>query len=86
MHAMQSLVANPTSTASIFHFEPLLNDEQAGALLGLHPKTLQRLARTGQIPARRIGRFWRYRASELDKWLTGELTSGSQSARVNEEN
>jgi excisionase family DNA binding protein len=50
-------------------FEPLLDDEQAAALLGIHPKTLQRLARTGRIPAHRIGRFWRYRASELDAWL-----------------
>ena len=70
---------------SSFVFEPLLSDEEAGHLLGLHPKTVQRLARTKQIPAHHIGRFWRYRASELDKWLTTALTSGSQSA-ANEEN
>jgi len=67
-------------------FEPLLNDEQAAALLGIHHKTLQRLARNRQIPAYHIGRFWRFRVSELDKWLGGALTSGSQSVRVNEEN
>ena len=85
MHNLQPL-ANSTSTASNYYFEPLLTDEQAGRLLGVHPKTLQRLARTGKVTAHRIGRFWRYRASELDKWLTGALASGSQSARVNEEN
>jgi excisionase family DNA binding protein len=64
-------------------FEPLLDDRQASSLLGgIHPKTLQRLARTGQIPAYRVGRFWRYRASELDSWLQCRLNSGSQPARV----
>jgi hypothetical protein len=28
-----------------------LDDKQAGELLGLHPKTMQRLARRGEIPA-----------------------------------
>ena len=64
-------------------FEPLLDDEQAAELLGVHPKTLQRLARGGQIPAYRIGRFWRYRVSELDAWLRSGIQSPRQSARVN---
>lgn len=64
-------------------FEPLINDEEASALLGgIHPKTLQRLARNGQIPAYRLGRFWRYRASELDSWLRTRLNSAGQPARV----
>ena len=75
-----------SGTASTYHFEPLLTDEQVAGLLGIHQKTLQRLCRAGQIPAHRIGRFWRFRASELDKWLTGALTSSGQSGRVNEEN
>jgi excisionase family DNA binding protein len=50
-------------------FEPLLSDTQAGELLGLHPKTVQRLARAGDIPALHIGRYWRFRASELNEWL-----------------
>jgi excisionase family DNA binding protein len=65
------------------HFEPLLNDSEASALLGgIHPKTLQRLARRGQIPAYRVGRFWRYRASELDSWLRSGVNSARQPARV----
>ena len=45
------------------NFEPLLKTEQAASLLGVHPKTLQRLAREGKVPARRIGDLWRFRAS-----------------------
>jgi excisionase family DNA binding protein len=62
-------------------FEPLLNDEQTAELLGgMHPKTLQRMARSGRIPAHKIGRFWYFRASALDKWLTDGLDSACQSA------
>ena len=64
-------------------FEPLLDDNQASALLGgIHVKTLQRLARTGNVPAYRVGRFWRYRASELDSWLRSKVNSPRQPARV----
>jgi excisionase family DNA binding protein len=61
--------------------EPLLDDEQAAQLLGgIHPKTLQRMARNGEVPAYRVGRFWRYRASELNDWLA--LQSTGRIARV----
>lgn len=51
-------------------FERLLSDVEAAAFLGgLHPKTVQRMARRGQLPAYRIGRYWRFRASELNEWL-----------------
>lgn len=56
-------------------FEPLLNDIQAAKLLGdMHPKTLQRIARNGQIPAHKIGRFWYFRASELNSWINNSCT------------
>jgi excisionase family DNA binding protein len=62
-------------------FEPLLDDAQAAQFLGgIHPKTVQRMARRGEVPAYRIGRFWRYRASELNAWL--RLKSTGRIARV----
>jgi len=53
-------------------FEPTLTSEEAARLLNIHPKTLQRMARRGQVPARRIGDLWRFRASELDAWFRGK--------------
>jgi excisionase family DNA binding protein len=51
-------------------FEPLLSDTEAAQFLGgLHPKTIQRMARRGDLPAYRIGRYRRFRASELNEWL-----------------
>ena len=46
-------------------FERLLDSEQAAALVKVHPKTLQRYARKGVVPGVRIGKLWRFRASEL---------------------
>ena len=62
------------------HFEALLDDDEASFLLCVHPKTLQKLARRGEIPAYRVGRFWRYRASELDEWLRSRAQSARQPA------
>ncbi len=53
-------------------FEPVLTTEEAARLLNIHPKTLQRMARKGQVPGHRIGDLWRFRASELDAWFRGK--------------
>ena len=50
-------------------FEPLLDSEEAAALLKIHPKTLQKLARSGEVAAIQIGKLWRFRASALDNWI-----------------
>jgi excisionase family DNA binding protein len=52
-----------------YDFEPLLDSEEAAALLKIHPKTLQKLAREGKIEAIKIGKLWRFRVSALNRWL-----------------
>jgi excisionase family DNA binding protein len=56
-----------------FFPEPLLDSDQAAAILLLHPKTLQRMARRGEIRALQIGKVWRFRASVLDEWIQQKL-------------
>lgn len=53
--------------------EKLLDSKEAGLLLHLHPKTLERLARRSEVPATKIGRKWRYRESVLDEWIKKQL-------------
>jgi excisionase family DNA binding protein len=50
-------------------FEPLLDDVQVAALLKVHPKTVQKMARNGELPAIRVGRYWRFLASALNSWI-----------------
>ncbi len=48
-------------------FEPLIGTEEAAALLRIHPKTLQRMARRGEVRGYQLGKLWRFRASDLVK-------------------
>jgi len=65
------------------NYEPLLSDTEAAQFLGgLHPKTVQRMARRGQLPAYRIGRYWRFRASELSAWLVLHSTGQNSPAQI----
>ncbi len=59
-------------------FEPLLDSHQASKLLCIHHKTLSRMARLRLIPAARIGKLWRFRASELDLWIEQKLIQNSK--------
>ena len=60
---------NGNSTDLGVRFEPLLDSDEAADLLKIHPKTLQRMARRGEVVGIRIGKLWRFRASELNEWL-----------------
>ncbi len=60
--------SNPPSP-KIVEFEPLLDSDEAAALLKIHPKTLQRMARERTIDGIQIGRLWRFRASSIDEFL-----------------
>ena len=46
--------------------QALIDCEQAAILLGVHEKTLQRMAREGRVPAIRVGKFWRFRKTVLN--------------------
>ncbi len=50
-------------------FEPLLDSVEAAALLKIHPKTLQKKARRGEVTGIQVGKRWRFRASALNEWL-----------------
>jgi len=60
-------------------FEPLLSAAQAAPLLGLHEKTVQSMARSGEIPCIRMGKYWKFRESVLDAWVRDKLISDHQS-------
>ena len=57
-------------------FEPLLTSEQAAELLQIHHKTLQRLARSGEIRGTQIGKLWRFRVSDLNTWFERNQRAG----------
>ncbi|MGH2510144.1 MAG: helix-turn-helix domain-containing protein [Terriglobia bacterium] len=61
------MVNNPSD------FEPLIDAEEAAHLLGLHPKTVQLMARQGTLPAIKVAKFWRFRKSQLEVWVRSSI-------------
>ncbi len=68
----------------IQNFEPLLTTEATAELLQIHPKALQRMARRGEIPALKVGKFWRFRSTELDEWVRSRIESIRQPCHAEE--
>jgi excisionase family DNA binding protein len=58
---------------SQFNLEPLLDTDEAAAIMKIHPKTLQRFARLGRIRGVHVGKLWRFRASEIDDWIDRQI-------------
>ena len=72
------LLAVASQEVAVCSFEPLIDSAAAAQLLKIHRKTLERLALRGAVPAHKIGKFWRFRASELDGWVRSRVNSGRQ--------
>lgn len=50
----------------------VLTAAEAAEILRLHVITLRELARQGRVPARKVGREWRFVRSQLERWLEGQ--------------
>jgi excisionase family DNA binding protein len=75
--AMTHLSSKPARSAQVqeLTFEQLLDSDEAAALLKIHPKTLQKMARNGEITGVQVGRLWRFRASVINQWLEHKMAS-----------
>jgi len=47
----------------------LLTLSEAAALLHVSTRTLQRMIRSGELPALKVGGQWRVRESQLTQWI-----------------
>ena len=66
-------VSKRPPASEVFVPEPLLDTDEAAAIMRIQPKTLQKLARRGVIRAIQIGKVWRFRASTLEEWIQEKL-------------
>ena len=59
--------------------EQLYTQEEVAKVLSIHPKTVGDWLRTGKLRGIKIGKFWRVRESELQRFITeAEEKSGSR--------
>ena len=74
------------TTGPLQTVEPFIDCAGAAAVLGgLHPKTVERWARDGRIPAYHYFRHWKFRASELEVWMLSHVNSGCHPCRLKQE-
>lgn len=43
--------------------------QEVAELLRVHQSTVHHLVRAGKIPAFTVGRIWRFRRSEVERWI-----------------
>jgi excisionase family DNA binding protein len=54
-----------------------LTTEEVLDCLKVNPRTIYRLIKTGELPANRIGRQWRFRRADLEEWIDRQQTAAS---------
>jgi len=62
--------------------DPFLTTDEVLAYLNLNLKTVYRLIKAGRLPAVRVGRQWRFRKSDIDRWLADGRAPANVGARV----
>lgn len=50
----------------------VLKSDEVAELLEISPLTVREWAKKGKIPARKIGKEWRFSKAAIMKWLEGE--------------
>ena len=47
---------------------PVLTVKDLSNYLRVHPSTIYRLLKTGQLPAFKVGSDWRFNVEDIDRW------------------
>mgnify|MGYP001160749351 CR=1 FL=1 len=50
----------------------ILTAEEVAALLKISTYKVREYARQGKLPARKVGKAWRFKHEDINKWFDGE--------------
>ena len=75
----EALKLTVTDSESRSQLSSFLTTEEVLAYLKVTPRTIYRLIRSGELPAVRIGRQYRFRRADLDGWLDRQRTTAASS-------
>jgi len=56
----------------------ILTLDKVAAYLKAGKKTVYRLVQQGQIPGFKLGGTWRFRRTELDRWIAAQIADKAQ--------
>jgi len=57
------------------NMEKWLTLEQIAEYLQMSTSSIYKMAQAGKIPAYKVGRQWRFRKEEIDKWITNKKSN-----------
>jgi excisionase family DNA binding protein len=56
----------------------ILTVEEAAELLKIPRSSVYKLAQEGKIPAKKVGRHWRFHRPTLMRWISGQIPEKSR--------
>lgn len=56
----------------------ILTLDEVAAYLKAGKKTVYRLVQQGQVPGFKLGGTWRFRRTELDRWIAAQIADKAQ--------
>ncbi len=62
--------------------EEVLTVDEVARYLRVHPMTVQRWCRSGDLPAAKIGRAYRIKRTDLDRWWAEHSTREQSSQEI----
>lgn len=64
--------------------DDILTIEEVAKYLRVSERTVYDWAQKGEIPSGKIGTVWRFKKSEIEKWVNDRLSSGSKTNTANQ--
>ena len=64
--------------------DDILTIEEVAKYLRVSERTVYDWAQKGEIPSGKIGTVWRFKKSEIEKWVNDRLSSGSKSTTADQ--
>ena len=58
--------------------DDMMTSVEAAALLRVSVRTIKLMAREGRVPARKVGRAWRFSRAAIQEWIKGDDTRQKQ--------
>lgn len=68
--AMQT-ASKSTSEAQLSNTDPLWTVDEVAVYLRMKPETIRAMARRGELPAVKVGKFWRFKRSAIKDLVQG---------------
>jgi excisionase family DNA binding protein len=68
---LRPTASQPLGEFTFFMNERWLSVEEIAAHLGVNPDTIYKWIERKKMPAHKLGRLWKFLASEIDEWIKG---------------